>query len=354
MRQLIVALALAGPLPAGAETGAQIYRDGGEGTATLAGGQVTTPASRFPCAGCHGQTAGGRVEGAIKAPPITWPALAAADRPGGSYDIAAFARLLREGIRPDGSTILSVMPRYDLDDAQIAALASFLQAANTEASSGITAATVFLPRPDVPDFADGLGAAVEAFNRAGGAYGRTLAIESGTSGAVSEAVLYDRIEAAIVEAEEIALIAALTASGVEAVELPDDDRDLAYRLGQAGIAVRSEEAVILAVAKPSRAPEGKTVYVSHSVLRTSDPSRLSLAEDLFVALPDDGEVRQFLAAGRSGRFIDGYVAGRAIGLALRDAGRRITADEVSSASASAAASLRISVVEATRILAEDQ
>ena len=124
MRQLIAALAVAAALPAGAETGAVIYREGGEGTARLAGGQVTTPAARFPCAGCHGQTAGGRAEGATDAPPITWQALAASDRPGGSYDLAAFARLLREGIRPDGSAILSLMPRYDLGDDQIAALAA--------------------------------------------------------------------------------------------------------------------------------------------------------------------------------------------------------------------------------------
>lgn len=93
------------------------------------------------CIGCHGeQLQGGRIPGA----PPSWPVAAnLADTSGpmaSRYgDPAAFARMMRSGQRPDGSTI-AVMPfesLRELTDDDLAALHSYLTQRKTQvASSG--------------------------------------------------------------------------------------------------------------------------------------------------------------------------------------------------------------------------
>lgn len=85
------------------------------------------------CMGCHGANlAGGKIPGA----PPDWPA--AADlRPNAAGVMAryrrpeAFARMMRTGLRPDGSRISKAMPfasLAQLDDTDLAALHLYLQA----------------------------------------------------------------------------------------------------------------------------------------------------------------------------------------------------------------------------------
>lgn len=93
------------------------------------------------CIGCHGeQLQGGRIPGA----PPSWPEaanLADASGPMASRygDAATFARMMRSGQRPDGSTI-AVMPfesLRELTDDDLAALHSYLTRHGTQvASSG--------------------------------------------------------------------------------------------------------------------------------------------------------------------------------------------------------------------------
>jgi mono/diheme cytochrome c family protein len=80
------------------------------------------------CRGCHGDGySGGKVLGGDP----SWPA-AANITPAGlvAYDEAAFTRLLREGIRPSGSTVNAAMPvrlTREMTDTEIKALWMFLQ-----------------------------------------------------------------------------------------------------------------------------------------------------------------------------------------------------------------------------------
>lgn len=60
------------------------------------------------CSGCHGVTYGG---GRIPGTPPDWPAAANLTPTGiGHYDFAAFDKVVRTGIRPDGSKLHAMMP----------------------------------------------------------------------------------------------------------------------------------------------------------------------------------------------------------------------------------------------------
>lgn len=92
------------------------------GHAIFANGQGPGPA----CANCHGRDGLGGGEG--ETPPVDWPALSVATPARSAYDAAAFARALREGRGADGRILSRLMPRYELDADQVAALAAYLRA----------------------------------------------------------------------------------------------------------------------------------------------------------------------------------------------------------------------------------
>lgn len=82
------------------------------------------------CSGCHGPTfAGGKVAGA----PPDWPPAANLTRGGnlGHWSAAEFARVVRTGLRPDGSVIdtahMPVRLTTHLDDTEVKALYAFFR-----------------------------------------------------------------------------------------------------------------------------------------------------------------------------------------------------------------------------------
>lgn len=82
------------------------------------------------CSGCHGAGYGG---GAIPGGPPDWPPpanLTPAGLDAGQYDLAGFTKALREGVRPNGSTINPFMPIHAtklMTDVEIIATYKYLR-----------------------------------------------------------------------------------------------------------------------------------------------------------------------------------------------------------------------------------
>jgi cytochrome c553 len=134
------------PVSEDAELGARLYEHGVRvnGAPLLArresGGQVE--GGEAACTGCHRRSGLGTFEGAVRVPPLAWRLLVksseaiAADRSvphvlgyhpqRPAYSLTSFARAVRQGIGADGHPLSWVMPRYDLDDADLAALRAHL------------------------------------------------------------------------------------------------------------------------------------------------------------------------------------------------------------------------------------
>ena len=94
-------------------------RSGNDGAWVLRGRAVA-------CANCHGVKADGGGEGYARAPSLRWPEWASADA---AVRAAARARLqaaLQLGQAQDGRALSAAMPRFDVDDRTIDALAAHL------------------------------------------------------------------------------------------------------------------------------------------------------------------------------------------------------------------------------------
>ncbi|RCW85878.1 hypothetical protein [Paracoccus lutimaris] len=177
MRGLIPALLLAAlPVAADEGPGAALYLRGTGAEARLMGGKLRVPATRFPCAGCHGQDARGSREGATIFPAIDWPGLTAPDRPGGAYDRAGFLHAVTDGVAPDGRELDPAMPRYVADEAVLGALIAFLQGIGAAQQRGITPGALRVSAAPGTPAQVGLEAAAKAFNARGGAFGRRIEI----------------------------------------------------------------------------------------------------------------------------------------------------------------------------------
>lgn len=153
--------------------GRRLYRDGIDGsgrkvTATSAsGGRIPAPQSH--CVTCHRPSGFGASEGGIYVPPITGPLLFAPRqldrnrlfsgmfhqvqppsynnrlrqphmRP--AYTVDSLGRLLREGQDAAGVPLIPAMPRYDLSDADIAALAAYLATLSAAPDPGVDEQTM--------------------------------------------------------------------------------------------------------------------------------------------------------------------------------------------------------------------
>jgi ABC-type branched-subunit amino acid transport system substrate-binding protein len=141
------------PVTTAVERGKAVYMTGKGATgvliqATVASG-LSLPASLYPCSGCHGTDARGGVEAGVSAPSIRWSHLvepAAVKSPAGStrppYEESSFARALRDGRDSAGRAFDPVMPRYAIDDRDLADLVAFLRAIETAEVSGVDAATI--------------------------------------------------------------------------------------------------------------------------------------------------------------------------------------------------------------------
>jgi hypothetical protein len=118
------------------------------------------------CVNCHQRSGLGSHEGASAIPPITseylfHPRLPAGHdgagafdsphRPRAAYTDATLARAIRSGIDSEGRTLNDLMPRFDLDDAAIAALVAYLRELTSHRSPGVTDAALHLATVVTPD-----------------------------------------------------------------------------------------------------------------------------------------------------------------------------------------------------------
>jgi cytochrome c553 len=158
---LLAVAASAGQDPATA--GQAIYRDGvrASGKPLVASGAagVTRRGPEAACIGCHRRSGFGIAEGQLVVRPITAsdifgsPAAPAGNpriehqlgtrrRP--VYDAATLARAIRSGIDAEGHVMHPMMPRYDLDDDDMAALQAYLKTLYPAPDPGVDARTIRL------------------------------------------------------------------------------------------------------------------------------------------------------------------------------------------------------------------
>ena len=175
-----------------AALGKRIYHrgDGAQNPirARLQGSDVDLPGDQFPCGNCHGSHGEGKSEGGLRPPSIAWRVLSQAStsisgRP--AYDELSFRRAVRDGISSSGSKLNAGMPRYQMNDAQWAAVLSYLKIVGTDEDSdpGISATAITIGAA-LPlsgslaqigaDVAATLRASFAAVNVSGGIYGRRL------------------------------------------------------------------------------------------------------------------------------------------------------------------------------------
>jgi ABC-type branched-subunit amino acid transport system substrate-binding protein len=154
-----LAAATSGPCPAAAASresaarGKAIYTTGvsprgRELMAELVGG-VETRAELHPCARCHGFDGRGGVEGGLAMSKISWSHLTAphgvptylgGTRP--PYTEATVRRAIREGRDSGGAPLDALMPRYTIDDADLADLMAYMRVLGTEDAPGTNATTI--------------------------------------------------------------------------------------------------------------------------------------------------------------------------------------------------------------------
>lgn len=134
---------------AAVSAGELMYRGGilssGEPMTALVGGDIPIIGTQFSCESCHGRSGMGASEGAYVVPPIGAQFLfnesPQPKRP--AYDRASLARVLREGITPSGRALSpELMPRYEIDDADVDVLISFLATLSAGNSPGVDETTI--------------------------------------------------------------------------------------------------------------------------------------------------------------------------------------------------------------------
>jgi cytochrome c553 len=159
------------------EAGRRIYEKGilpsGAPVRALRDGKVPVSGAGAACVLCHRRSGMGVAEGLNFVPPVTAPALFQPYRPVGHqprtapgvkytdfpsrtrppYDSASLARALRDGESPGGHRFQFMMPRYELADADMAALEAYLRTLSAVPSPGVEGrtshfATVIAPGVD--------------------------------------------------------------------------------------------------------------------------------------------------------------------------------------------------------------
>ena len=125
------------------DDGRRIYRDGilpsGEPLTAIVAGDVPVLGTQFSCESCHGRSCMGAAEGKYIIPPIAGQFLFAPSpqpaRP--AYTEESLARLLRDGMTPDGRYLGELMPLYRLTDDEVAAMTAYLARLSYGNSPGV-------------------------------------------------------------------------------------------------------------------------------------------------------------------------------------------------------------------------
>lgn len=198
---LAPALLAAGASPSPAEKKAQIERgkriymegvspSGGEITALMSEASVEVPASAVPCVGCHGRDGKGKPEGGVSPSDLTWTALTkpygvthASGRKHPAYDEKTLKRAIAMGIDPGGNQLHVAMPRFRMNQADMADLVAYMKLLGTEKDPGVSETELRIgvllpPAGPLAPMAQAIRAAVSArfdqVNKNGGIYGRRL------------------------------------------------------------------------------------------------------------------------------------------------------------------------------------
>lgn len=161
--------------PAWFLAGERIYREGrlpsGAPLQGVVKGDIPVPAEAMTCAHCHMWSGLGTTEGGVYTPPVHAPALfqpryqalprltgTARERAGlkapplrPAYTDATLAEVLRGGLDPTGRELSDVMPRYQLEDADMALLIRYLHALSAEPPPGVDATTLHLATLITPE-----------------------------------------------------------------------------------------------------------------------------------------------------------------------------------------------------------
>jgi hypothetical protein len=139
--------------------GERIYREGvlpsGQPIQSYIKGDISVPGTSFSCVSCHLRSGLGSFEGGVVTPPTTgrkllhplgssYKKVAVDDkyfpshlqRP--AYTDQSLAAALRGGVNPSGQVMNPVMPRYMLQDTDMALLISYLKSLSSEFSPGVS------------------------------------------------------------------------------------------------------------------------------------------------------------------------------------------------------------------------
>ena len=149
--------------PALIEIGRRIYQEGitesGELLQGLSAANVTFKGKQAACIGCHRKSGLGWNEGTSIIRPIVGKYLFPAEKPPvrselhkralyahsvtrAEYTPASFAKVLRNGVDYGGHTLDLLMPRYVLNDKEVAALAAYLSSLSSHSDPGVDAETI--------------------------------------------------------------------------------------------------------------------------------------------------------------------------------------------------------------------
>jgi len=234
------------PLDASETAGKRLYREGlsasGEAVMARVGAAgIVLPATRLPCAGCHGADGRGRPEGGLQPPDLSWSRLSSVHgqqqvngRNYPAYSDAALARAIQEGQDPAGNRLNPAMPRFVLSMNDQRNLTAYLKRIAEDQDPGLDAGSVHLGTllPGSGPLAEEgatvaalLEGCVQRINAAGGIHGRQLRlsiIDPGPDQASAEQALGRLID----EEHVFALVAPLA---------PALGPTLATRLESAGI-----------------------------------------------------------------------------------------------------------------------
>jgi hypothetical protein len=145
--------------PASRDAGERLYLEGmTRSGAPLAGtvqGDVPLAGEQASCSSCHGRSGFGSAEGGRVVPPVTGAALRAArergPRPRPAFDTPAIGRAIREGIGADGKPLDPLMPRYRMDEGDLAPLIAHLDRLSSSPPPGVSAHEIHLATVVTPD-----------------------------------------------------------------------------------------------------------------------------------------------------------------------------------------------------------
>jgi hypothetical protein len=141
--------------------GEKMYREGvlpsGEPMEAVVKGDIPVVGTAFSCVSCHLNSGLGSFEGLVATPPTTWRKLSkpfetalyrgiipenpiTLRRP--AYTDESLAEAIRGGVDPAGRVLNDVMPRYMLDDKNMAILIFYLKHLSSQFSPGVSDTTV--------------------------------------------------------------------------------------------------------------------------------------------------------------------------------------------------------------------